>query len=170
MASGQVQLDRISALQANIAAGEVTIGHIAERGTIDGAAFALRISEVTDTVKLSSSGGQTWIGHASADLDLSSGHGGFDIDRAGGSVTAITGDGAIRIGRLTRGQAELANRSGNIEVGISQGTAARVDASSKRGAVRNSVPSQENLDTSDDKVTVHARTRYGDITIQRAVN
>src|SRR4029077_8216657 len=135
-----------------------------------GAAFALRISEVKDTVKLTSGAGQTWIGHASADLDLSSGHGGFDIDRADGSVTAITGDGAIRIGRLTRGQAELANRSGNIEVGISEGTAARVDASSKRGAVRNSFPSPENPGTPDDKVTVHARTRYGDITIRRAAN
>ena len=61
MASGRVQLDRINALQANIAAGEVTIGHIAERANIDGAAFAMRISEVKDTVKLSSSG---W-----ADLD-----------------------------------------------------------------------------------------------------
>ena len=119
MASGRVQFDRINALQANIAAGEVTIGHIAERANIDGAAFALRISEVKETVKLSNSGGQTWIGHASADLDLSSGHGGFDIDRADGSVTAKTGDGAIRIGRLTRGQAELLNRSGNIEIGIS---------------------------------------------------
>ena len=171
MASGRVQLDRIDALQANIAAGEVTIGHIAERANIDGGAFALRISEVKDTVKLSSSGaGQTWIGHASADLDLSSAHGGFDIDRADGSVTAKTADGAIRIGRLTRGQAELMNRSGNIEVGISEGTAARVDANSERGLVRNSVPSQENPDTSDNKVTVHARTRYGDITIQRAAN
>ena len=64
MASGRVQLDRINALQANIAAGQVTIGHIAERANIDGAAFAMRISEVKDTVKLSSSGGQTWIGHA----------------------------------------------------------------------------------------------------------
>ena len=171
MASGRVQLDRIDALQANIAAGEVTIGHIAERANIDGGAFALRISEVKDTVKLSSSGaGQTWIGHASADLDLSSAHGGFDIDRADGSVTAKTADGAIRIGRLTRGQAELMNRSGNIEVGISEGTAARVDANSERGLVRNSVPSQENPDTSDNKVTVHARTRYGDIIIQRAAN
>ena len=171
MASGQVRLDRINALQANIAAGEVTIGHIAERANIDGGAFAMRISEVKDTVKLSSSGaGQTWIGHASADLDLSSAHGGFDIDRADGSVTAKTADGAIRIGRLTRGQAELINRSGNIEVGISEGTAARVDANSERGLVRNSVPSQENPDTSDNKVTVHARTRYGDIIIQRAAN
>jgi hypothetical protein len=169
MASGQVQLDRISALQANIAAGEVTIGHIAERATIDGGAFAMQISEVKETVKLTSSGaGQTWIGHASADLDLSSGHGGFDIDRADGSVTAKTADGAIRIGRLTRGQAELLNRSGNIEVGISEGTAASVDANSERGLVRNSVPSQENPDTSDNQVTVHARTRYGDIIIQRA--
>jgi len=170
LASGQVQLDHISALQANIAAGEVTIGHIAERATIDGAAFALRISEVGDTVKLSNSGGQTWIGHASADLDLSSGHGGFDIDRADGSVTAETGDGAIRIGRLTGGQAELLNRSGNIEVGISEGTAARVDASSTRGSVRNSVPPQDNPDPSDNEVAVHARTRYGDIIIQRAAN
>jgi DUF4097 and DUF4098 domain-containing protein YvlB len=171
MASGRVQLDRISALQANIAAGEVTIGHIAERANIDGGAFAMRISEVKDTVKLSSTGaGQTWIGHASADLDLSSAHGGFDIDRADGSVTAKTADGAIRIGRLTRGQAELMNRSGNIEVGISEGTAARVDANSERGSVRNSVPPQENPDTPGNKVTVRARTRYGDIIIQGAAN
>ena len=170
MASGRVQLDRINALQANIAAGEVTIGHVAERANIDGAAFAMRISEVKDTVKLSSSGGQTWIGHASADLDLSSGHGGFEVDRADGSVTAKTGDGAIRIGRLTRGPAELANRSGNIEVGVSEGTAATVDADSKRGSVRNSVPPQEDPDPSGNKVSVHARTRYGDIIIQRAAN
>jgi hypothetical protein len=170
MASGQVQLDRINALQANIAAGEVTIGHIAERASIDGAAFALRIGEVKNTVKLSKSGGQTWIGRARADLDLSSGRGGFDIDRADGSVTATTGDGAIRIGRLTRGQAELLSGSGNIEVGIGEGTAAWVDANSERGSVRNSVPSQEDPGTSDDKVTVRARTRYGDIIIQRAAD
>jgi len=170
MASGRVQLDRINALEANISAGEVTIGHVAERATIDGAAFAMRISEVKDTLKLSSSAGQTWIGHAWAGLDLSSGSGGFDIDRADGSVTAKTGRGVIRIGRLTRGQAELLNGSGNIEVGIGEGTAARVDASSERGSVRNSVPSRDDPDTSDSTVTVHARTRYGDIIIQRAAN
>ncbi len=170
LASGRVQLDRINALQANIAAGEVAIGHIAGRADVDGGAFDMRISEVKDTARLSSSGGQIWIGHASADLDLSSASGGFGIDRADGSVTAKTGNGAIRIGRLTRGQAELSNGSGNIEVGISAGTAARVDANSERGSVRNSVPPQEDPDTSDSTVTVHARTRHGDIIIQRAAN
>ncbi|MFC0029645.1 DUF4097 domain-containing protein [Micromonospora chaiyaphumensis] len=170
MASGRVRLDRIRALQANIGAGEVTIGHIAERATVEGAAFDLRIGEVANTVKLSSSGGQVRIGHASADLDLSSGSGGFDIDRADGSVTAKTGDGAIRIGRLTRGRAELWNHSGNIEIGVGEGTAARVDADSKRGSVRNSAPSQDNRGTSGNALTVHARTRHGDIVIDRAAS
>jgi hypothetical protein len=170
MASGQAQLDRVDALQANIAAGEAAVGHIAGRATIDGGAFALRIGEVTGTVRLSSSAGQAWIGHACADLDLSSGHGGFDIDRADGSVTAKTGDGAIRVGQLTRGQAELLNRSGNIEIAISEGSAAQVDANSERGSVRNSVAPQESPGTSDNNVTVHARTRFGDIIIQRAAS
>jgi hypothetical protein len=169
LASGQVELDRIAALQANISAGEVTIGHIAGRADIDGGAFGVRIGEVEGTVGIASSGGRAWIGHALADLDLSSSGGGFDIDRADGSVTATTASGAIRIGRLTRGQAKLMNGSGNIEVGISEGTAARVDASSERGSVRNSVASQGSA-TSDASVSVHARTRHGDIVIQRAAS
>ena len=170
LASGQVQLDRIDALQASIASGEVTIGHISGRANIDGGAFAMRIGEVDGTVGLSSSGGHTWIGHASADLDLSSGRGDFDIDRADGSITATTASGAIRIGRMTHGQAKLTNGSGDIEVGISEGTAARVDANSERGSVRNSVASPENPATSDALVSVHARTRHGDIIIQRTAS
>ena len=170
MASGRVQLDRIDALQASIASGEVAIGHIAGPAKIDGGAFAMRIGEVKGTVGLSNSGGQAWIGHASADLDLGSGSCDFDIDRADGNVTAATASGAIRIGRMTNGQAKLTNGSGNIEVGISEGTAASVDVNSERGAVHNFVSSQGEPGASDAKVSVHARTRHGDITIQRAAS
>jgi hypothetical protein len=152
MASGRAQFDRIGTLQANISAGEVAVGHIAGRANIESRA------------------GQIWIGQASADLELSSGSGSLDIDRADGSVTATTADSPIRIGRLTRGQAKLMNGSGNIEIGISEGTAAQVDASSERGSVRNSVPSPEELGTLDNKLAVHARTRHGDIIIQRAAS
>jgi hypothetical protein len=168
LASGQVQLDRIDALQASIASGEVAIGHIAGRANIDGGTFTLRIGEAKGTVRLSSSGGHAWIGHASADLDLSSGSGDFDIDRADGSIAATTASGVIRIGRMTHGQAKLVNGSGNIEVGISQGTAASVDVNSERGAVHNFVSPPGDSDPSNHTVMVHARTRHGDIIIQRA--
>ena len=73
---------------------------------------------------------------------------------------------------MTHGQAKLMNGSGNIEVGISDGTAAYIDVDSERGAVRNSVasPSPEGTDASDAPVMVHARTRHGDIIIQRAAS
>jgi hypothetical protein len=45
-----------------------------------------------------------------------------------------------------------------------------VDANSERGSVRNSVASQQSPGTFDDQVTVHARTRYGDIIVQRAAS
>jgi Toastrack DUF4097 len=170
LASGQVQLDRIDALQASIASGEVAVGHIAGHANVDGGAFAMRIGEVKCTVGLSSSGGQAWIGHASADLDLSSSSGDFDIDRADGSITATTASGAIRIGRMTHGQAKLSNGSGNIEVGISEGAAASIDVNSERGAVHDFVSQRGNPDPSDHKVMVHARTRHGDIIIQRAAS
>ena len=96
--------------------------------------------------------------------------GSFDIDRADGSVTATTGSGAIRVGRMTHGQAELMTGSGNIEVGIADGTAASLDVNSERGSVRNSVASPESPDASDAQLTVRARTRHGDIIIQRAAS
>jgi DUF4097 and DUF4098 domain-containing protein YvlB len=150
MASGRVQLDRVDALQANIAAGEVGIAEVAGRADIDG------------------SRGQVRIGHASSDLELSSASGGLDVGRADGNVTATTASGAIRIGRLTRGHAELMNGSGDIEVGVGAGTAAYLDVTSERGSVRNSVPAQQDPQTSEHKVSVHARTRHGDIVIHRA--
>jgi hypothetical protein len=171
MASGRVQLDRIDALRANISAGEVAIARIAGRADIEGGAFALRIGEADGPVGITGSGGQSWIGRAAADLELSSSSGGFDIDRAEGSVTATTASGAIRIGRMTRGQAKLMNGSGNIEVGIGDGTAAYIDVSSERGVVRNSVASPSpSPSSSPASVTVHARTRHGDIIVHRAAS
>ena len=170
LASGLVRLDRVDGLTANIASGDVAIGHIDGRAAIDGDAFTMRIGEVTGAVGLSNSGGRAWIGHAHGDLDLSSGSCDFDIDRADGDIAATTASGAIRIGRLTRGQATLVNGSGDIEVGIDEGTAARVDVDSERGSVRDSVAQQGNSDPSHAKVSVHARTRYGDVIIRRAAN
>ncbi|WP_129667069.1 DUF4097 family beta strand repeat-containing protein [Phytoactinopolyspora endophytica] len=176
MASGRVQVDRIDALQASLSTGEIEIGHIAGRASIQGAMFKLRIGEVKGAVGLQNAGGHAWIGHASADIDLSSGTCDFDIDRADGDVIATTGGGAIRIGRMANGRAKLKNGSGDIEVGISEGTVASIDVNSERGAVHNFLSSQGapasqgEPRATDAKIAVFARTRHGDITVQRAAS
>ncbi|MEV4810740.1 DUF4097 family beta strand repeat-containing protein [Micromonospora avicenniae] len=168
LASGRARLDRVDALQANITSGEAEIGHVAGRTDVDGGAFTLRVGEAEGTARLANSGGRAWIGHAHADLDLSSASCDFDVDRADGSVTAGTASGAIRIGRMTNGTAKLTNGSGDIEVGIAEGVAAHIDVNSERGAVRDSISAEGNPDPADPGVSVHARTRHGDIVIRRA--
>jgi len=168
MASGQVQLDHIAALRGNLASGGVAIGHIAGTANIEGGAAGVRIGEVEGTVRYQGSTGKIWIGHAVSDVVLGSAGGSFDIDRAEGSVIAKAGNCPIRVGRMTRGQAELMNASGGIEVGIGEGTAAWVDARSTKGAVRSSLPAQDNPGEFDNKVKVYARTRLDDIVIHRA--
>lgn len=168
MASGQVQLDRIAALRANLAAGEVAIGHIAGTADIDGGPAGVRIGVAEGVLRYEGTTGKVWIGHAGSDVDLGGSSGSFDIDRADGSVIAKAADCPIRIGRITSGQAELMNASGGIEVGIGADTAASVDANSTKGVVRNSLPEQDNPGEFDHKVTLYARTRLDDIVIHRA--
>jgi hypothetical protein len=168
MASGTVQLDRIEALQANISSGDVAINRIAGSATVDGGAFDMRIGEVDGAVGFQNSGGQAWVGHAAADVEFTSGSSDLTIDRADGNVNATTGNGAIRIGQMAHGQAKLMNGSGNIEVGISNDVAASIDANSERGAVHNFITAGQEPGAADSKVSVFARTRHGDITIQRA--
>ncbi|MFF4891423.1 DUF4097 family beta strand repeat-containing protein [Micromonospora chersina] len=170
LASGRVQVDRVDALRADIASGEVSIGHVAGRADIDGGAFGMRIGAVEGAVALSNSGGRTWIGRAFSDVELSSASCDFDIDRADGNVTATTASGAIRIGRMAHGQAKLMNGSGNIEVGISETAAAHVDVVSERASVRDTVSPGGNPEPSDGTVSVHARTRHGDIVVHRVAS
>lgn len=167
VASGRVRLDRVDTLKASVASGEVEVGRIAGRADIDGASFTMRIAEVGGPVRFANAGGQTWIGHAAGDLLLGGANSTFDIDRADGDVTVETAGGAIRIGRLTNGRAKLMNASGNIDIGISRSAAASIDANSDRGAVHDFVSSTGVVGVADPKVSVFARSRHGDITVQR---
>ncbi|MFI6027965.1 hypothetical protein [Amycolatopsis magusensis] len=168
VASGQIRLDRIAALQASLSAGGVEIGHIAGPADIEGGTAAVRIGAVEGVFKYAGSTGQVWIGHAMSEVEFGGSNGSFDIDRAEGGVIAAAADCPIRIGRIERGQAELTNASEGIEVGIGVGTAASVDAGSTKGVVRNSLPVRDNMGELDDKVTLYARTRLDDIVLHYA--
>ncbi|VVJ18146.1 Uncharacterised protein [Amycolatopsis camponoti] len=167
VASGRVNLGHVAALRGRLSAGsEVAIGHVAGAAELDGGAAGVRIGEAGGPLRYLGSTGQVWIGHARSDVDLTGSGGSFTVDRADGGVFAKAANCPIRIGRMTRGRADLANAAGGIEVGIAEGTAASVDADSTKGTVRNSLP--DNAGESTDRVTVHARTRLGDIVVHPA--
>ncbi|GLZ31976.1 hypothetical protein Lesp02_41640 [Lentzea sp. NBRC 105346] len=163
--SGQVRLDRVATLRGNLGTGGIAVGHVAGKVDLEGGSAGVRIGEAEGAVRYEGTSGKVWIGHARADVDLGGSSGSFDIGRADGGVVAKAANCPIRIGRVTRGQVELMNASGGIEIGVSAGTAAVIDAKSTKGLVRSSVPVPDNA---GDSVQVYARTRLDDIVIQPA--
>lgn len=168
MASGQVRLDQIAALRAHLASGSVAVGRVAGSVDVEGATGGVRIGEVEGAVRYQGASGRIWIGHAWSDVDFHGANGSFDVDRAEGAVIAEAADCPIRIGRLTRGRAQLMNASGGIEVGIAKDSAASVDAKSTKGTVRDSVSEQDAPAGSAHQVEIYARTRRDDIVIRPA--
>ncbi|MDX8031354.1 hypothetical protein SK803_14090 [Lentzea sp. BCCO 10_0856] len=162
--SGQVQLDRVAALRGNLGTGGLAVGHVAGSAVIEGSSAGVRIGEVDGVVRYQGTTGKVWIGHARSDVDLGGSNGSFDIGRADGSIIAKAAGCPIRIGRVTRGQVELTNASGGIEIGVTEGTSAEIDAKSTKGLVRSSLPAQ----AGGDSLKVYARTRLDDIVIHPA--
>ncbi|MEJ3658490.1 DUF4097 family beta strand repeat-containing protein [Actinomycetes bacterium KLBMP 9759] len=163
--SGHVRLDRVAALRGSLGTGGLAVGHVAGSTVIEGSSAAVRIGAAEGTVRYRGTSGEVWIGHAHADVDLSGSSGGFDIDRADRGVIVKAADCPIRVGRVSRGQVELANSSGGIEIGVSAGTSAEVDARSTKGQVRSTLPDGG----TGELLTVHARTRLDDIVLRPAV-
>jgi len=163
--SGQVQLDRVAALRGNLGTGGLAVRHVAGNAVIEGSSAGVRIGEVEGVIHYRGTSGKVWIGHARSDVDLGGSNGSFDIGTADGSVTAKAADCPIRIGRVSRGQVELMNASGGIEIGVSDSAAADVDAKSTKGLVRSSLTAPAN---SGDSLKVYARTRLDDIVLHPA--
>ncbi|WJY37086.1 DUF4097 family beta strand repeat-containing protein [Streptomyces sp. P9-2B-2] len=167
-ATGHVQLDRTGTLHAETADGLLTVEHVTGHAAVNVASGNVRIREIDGTAAIDSANGDIWVGEATQDLDVSTADGNITVDRAGANITAHTSNGSIRLGEVTRGQAELLTATGQLEVGIREGSVGWIDVRSKTGTVRNSLASQDDPGKFDEKVKVHGRTRSGDIIISRA--
>jgi hypothetical protein len=58
--------------------------------------------------------------------------------------------------------------SGDIEIGVEEGTAARLDLRTHSGTVRNELRHADGPADGDETLTVHVRTGSGDVSVQRS--
>jgi DUF4097 and DUF4098 domain-containing protein YvlB len=101
-------------------------------------------------------------------VKVKSANGDVIIDDAGGDVTAKTANGNVRLGQVARGSVSIETASGAVEIGVREGTAAWIDATTKFGRVRNDLTPTDDPGESAETVQVHARTSFGDVLIARS--
>jgi DUF4097 and DUF4098 domain-containing protein YvlB len=165
--AGDVRLDQTSALRVHSGAGHVAVEQASGRAEIV-AAGDMTIGVVTGDADVKNLNGKTWIGRVGGTVRVRSANGDVAIEEAGSDVTVKTANGNIRLGQVARGSVAIETASGGLEIGITEGTAAWIDAATKFGRVHNNLTPADHPEPSAETVQVRARTSFGDVLIARS--
>ena len=150
------------------ARGDVEVDLATGHADIATSSGDVRVRALDHTGVVKSGNGDAWVGTAGGDLRVGTANGSIAVDHAHTNVGAKTANGDVRLGEVVRGSVVLETRSGDLEVGIREGTPAWLDVSAVAGHVRNDLDAAEAPDPSAPTVEVSARAIAGDVTIRRA--
>lgn len=166
--TGAVDVEDTGDLWLRASHGNVTVG-IADGGVeITADHGQIRIAAVAGDALLKASHGSIQLGECGGDLDAKLSYGDLDVARALASVTAKTAYGSIQLREVSGGSIQVESGYGQVAIGVRDGVPAWLDLSSKEGHVRNRLVGDSAPDASEQSVAVHARTQFGDITVERA--
>ncbi|MCX4970665.1 DUF4097 family beta strand repeat-containing protein [Streptomyces sp. NBC_00654] len=165
---GGIRLTRSTGDIEVVGSGRIELGSVAGAATVKNLNGATEVGEVTGGLTVGAANGDISIGIAHGSVGATCANGRIEVGVARSGVEATSSNGGIRVGEVIRGRVDLRTSVGDLDVGIHEGTAARLDLNPKYGTVRNSLDPADGPAGSGEPVEVHARTTAGDIIIRRA--
>ncbi|MDP4507311.1 DUF4097 family beta strand repeat-containing protein [Nonomuraea turcica] len=164
-AIGSIHVDHAARLKLRTGVGDVAVTWA--EGLIDATTSSgnIQIGAVDGTAIVTTASGDITIGEATGDLRLEAIKGDIAVTRALAAVIAKASTGDIRIGQVTRGTIVLETRRGQVELGVKEGSATKLDLNTSHGKVHNEL--SETAETGE-IVDIRARTGMGDIVLRRA--
>jgi hypothetical protein len=164
---GNVELDQTGSLDLQTVSGDILVEAATGHVKVSSVSGQVRVHQIHGTAEIGSASGDLSVGQSSGDLMLNTGKGAISVEAAHASLRAQTGMGGIYVGEIVRGCVELGTGTGGIEVGIREGTAAWVDASSRMGTVKNALDAHDDPSRFDETVDLRLRG-FRDVVIRRS--
>ena len=166
--AGAIRLGKTGPLHVASGAGDITVDSVGGDVKVVTGSGAVHIDEIARDATIKNGNGTATIGEAGGDVRVTTANGDITVDRAARNLIAKTANGNLRVGAVARGSVELTTASGNIEIGVVRGTAARLDVKTQFGNVDQQLDAAEAPPPSGEKVEIRGRTGFGDITVRRA--
>ncbi|GAB2662955.1 DUF4097 family beta strand repeat-containing protein [Kribbella swartbergensis] len=160
--SGDIRVGQATSVQLRTTSGQVIVDHVTGQADVRGNRD-IRIRQVDGGAVVKNIGGDSWVGEVAGDLRVSAANGHITVDVARAGVDARTASGDVRVGELGSGTVDLYTATGEVAVGVPEGTAVQLDARSTAGRVFNSLEAPEQ---SHRTVKLRARTHGGDIILR----
>jgi hypothetical protein len=165
---GRIRVERAGPAALKCGNGDIEIEHATGDAQLITGSGDIRARRLDGSTAIKNTNGGTWIGEARGDVRLRAANGDVVIEHAGGDFSAKTANGDLRVDDAARGSVELETHSGDVVVGIREGTAAWLDLRAAAGSLRNELQAAEDPGGSGESVVVRARSSLGDVVIRRA--
>jgi hypothetical protein len=161
---------RLGSLTANVASGELHVGHVSGDVRVKSASGDLRFGDVGGELDVTTASGDVRVGAVSGAVEVNTASGGCQFAGAADVLDVRSASGDVVVKRFDGSDLRAKSMSGDVRIGFPPGRTLDVDLSTISGSVRNAF----GLDASDrtgnggTRVRVNARTISGDIILDRA--
>ena len=169
-ASGDLRAQgRFGWLEAEAASGDIQVDELAGDATAKAASGDVMLASVGGTATVSTASGDVKLGHVAGQTLVKAASGDVTVGDAGGDATISTASGDQRIEAVRAGKVELQSASGDIRIGVRQGSNVWVDARAMSGDLSSEVTLGDEPPVEDAPlVELRAVSMSGDIDVVRA--
>jgi Putative adhesin len=168
--SGDVQFSEIAGdAEISAASGDVQLATVGGEGKINTASGDVQVGLLGGAAKVNSASGDVQIRESGGALQVNSASGDVLVREASSSVSVNTASGDQTISSVFQGKVDLKSASGDLRIGIREGSTLWVDARSRSGDVRSELPVSDLPPEGDaPHIELRANSMSGDITVVRA--
>jgi hypothetical protein len=150
------------------ASGDVEVDSVVGKTKASNASGSFSLHTAQGSVSVSTASGDVTIGNLDGDLKFKAASGSLTIDRLRGHVKSRTASGSVDVAAAVRGGVSAHSSSGEVAVGVTEGTAVRLDITTGSGAVTNGLQPSDGPERGDETFVLHVRSASGDVNIHRA--
>lgn len=160
---------RFGSLEARSASGDVDLDEVTGDAVAKTASGDVGLMEVGGDAVVNTASGDVELGRVVGEAVVKTASGDVTVREGGGAVNVSTASGDQRIGAVTAGAVTLQSASGDIGVGIREGSNVWVDARAMSGSTRSELELDDVPPAGDAPlVELRATSMSGDVTVSRA--
>jgi hypothetical protein len=147
--------------------GDVEVDSVIGKVKAANASGSFAVRAVEGSASVGTASGDVTIGDLVGDLKFKAASGSLTVDRLRGYVKSRTASGSVEVGAAVRGGASAHSSSGEVAVGVTEGTAVRLDITTGSGVVSNGLQPSDGPERGDETFVLHVRSGSGDVRVYR---
>jgi DUF4097 and DUF4098 domain-containing protein YvlB len=166
--SGDVQLQQVADAEVRTGSGDINVETITGSCDTKSGSAEVVLGTIAGDADVLSGSGDVVIGEVGGGFKAKAGSGDIVLKSGGTSVDVMAGSGDLLLKRIDRGRVKAKTGSGDITIGVANGTAAFLDIMTVTGDVASELDGSEAPVEGDLTVEISAQTGSGDVVLQRA--